>query len=89
MDNGTRFDLAFSNIDLTVIRANLQDDSADIEIDGEVFSVSPIRCEICDCWEPDCQHLADVRALVDQAERQDREDHARELDDLRAFAMGR
>ena len=74
MTNAERFERAFSpdesrQVDamislVNVIRMNLAAQSADVKLDDKVFSVSPVRCEICETWEPDCGHIATVRAIV-------------------------
>ena len=63
--NAQAFDRAFAPATFSnVIRANLPALSADLLIGGEVYAVSPIRCEICDEWDPRCEHLELVKEYV-------------------------
>lgn len=97
MTNARAFDRAFAPATFSnVIRANLPALSADLLIGSEVYAVSPIRCEICDEWDPRCEHLELVKEFVagqgqewEDAERQEYEEHARDMDDLRSWAVGR
>ena len=76
----------------SVVRANLVDESADVMHHGQVYAVSPKRCEICDEWEPDCDHVDMVKAFVAQEIAIDDElygDHMQEKADLYAMANGR
>jgi len=70
--NALTFDRAFAPVTFSnVIRANLGALSADLDIGGKVYAVSPIRCEICDEWEPDCEHLEMVKEFVSGQNRMD------------------
>ena len=75
MTNAERFERAFSpdesrQVDamislVNVIRMNLAAQSADVKLDdGEIYTISPVRCEICETWEPDCQHVDAVCSII-------------------------
>ena len=56
------FDVAFSEI--RVIRGNHLEGSVDLSINGEVYTVSQVRCEICEEWGPCAEHLDLAQAAV-------------------------
>ena len=58
------FDIAFGPHDIRVIRGNHLDGSVDLGINGEVYTVSQVRCEICDEWGPCVEHLDMARSAV-------------------------
>jgi len=60
-----QFDRAFAPVTFSnIIRANKFALSADLSIGGETYAVSPTRCEVCDEWEPECEHLELVKEYV-------------------------
>ena len=58
------FDPTFAADNIRVIRGNRLDGSVDLGINGDVFTVSQVRCEICDGWGPCPEHLALAQQAV-------------------------
>jgi hypothetical protein len=90
MTPAAAFDIAFGPDHIkadairdSVIRINWRTESADLLIGGEVYAVSPVYCEICELWEPDCAHIAAVKAVVADEIRAGHDDAADLLDTYR------
>ena len=59
------FDLAFGDeSDIRVIRGNWLQGGVDLGINGDVYTISQTRCEICDEWGPCAEHLDLARSAA-------------------------
>ena len=64
MTNAAQFDLAFGTDEISVIRGNFMQPGVDLLINGEVYTVSHARCEICETWGPCAEHIGLARQAI-------------------------